>query len=192
MDTYKIVRGAVAQPQLDLVYTSLHLMKNNQYFTNNVDLSDLSYFSGLNPVEFNCWSCYAPIVTESMLTLLRDCIAEASGQDVVPTYSFARIYWHGAEMARHKDRPSCEISATVNISIDPEPWPIYIGGDSVVLYPGDLCVYPGPKIEHWREPYQGREQTQVFLHYVDRKGANSKLAWDGRPQIGLKPTKIVR
>jgi len=167
-------------------------MKDNQYYTSRVPLSDRSYFSGLDPVEFNCWSCYAPVVTESLLTLLRDQVAEASGLDLVPTYSYARIYWHGAEMVRHTDRPSCEISATVNISIDPEPWAIYIGGYPVLLYPGDMCVYPGPQVEHWREPYQGREQIQVFLHYVDRNGPNSGLAWDGRPQLGLKPTKITR
>jgi hypothetical protein len=192
METYKIIRGAVAQPVLDLVHTSLQMMKNNQYFTNNVPLTDRSYFSGLDPVEFNCWSCYAPVVTESLLTVLRDQVAEASGLDVVPTYSYARIYWHGAEMVRHKDRPSCEISATLNISIDPEPWAIYMAGEPVLLYPGDMCVYPGPEIEHWREPYQGREQVQVFLHYVDQAGANSNLAWDGRPQLGLKPAKIFR
>ena len=192
MDTYKIVRNALTTGQLDLIATSLQLMKNNQYFTNNVPLSDRSYFSGLDPVEFNCWSCYAPIVTESLLTLLQPQVAQATGLDLVPTYSYARIYWHGAEMIRHTDRPSCEISATVNITVDPEPWAIHMGGASVLLSPGDMCVYPGPEIEHWREPYQGREQIQVFLHYVDSKGPNSSLAWDGRPQLGLKPTKIVR
>ena len=58
---------------------------------------------------------------------------EKTGMDLIPTYSYARVYQHGAELKRHKDRPSCEISTTLNLGGD--PWPIFIdptGSDNVI------------------------------------------------------------
>ena len=51
---------------------------------------------------------------------------ELTGKQLVPTYSYARIYKNGDELKRHKDRPSCEISTTINLG--GEPWPIFIDG----------------------------------------------------------------
>ena len=36
-------------------------------------------------------------------------------EDVLPTYSYTRIYTHGEVLARHRDRPACEISMTINL-----------------------------------------------------------------------------
>ena len=35
-----------------------------------------------------------------------------TGLQLIPTYSYARIYKKGDILKRHKDRPSCEISTT--------------------------------------------------------------------------------
>ena len=43
------------------------------------------------------------------------------------------LYKQGDELKRHKDRPSCEISTTLNLGGD--PWPIFIdgtGADNVI------------------------------------------------------------
>ena len=46
--------------------------------------------------------------------------------DLLPTYFYDRFYYQGQELSRHKDRPSCEISATVQISTNREDaWPIW-------------------------------------------------------------------
>ena len=38
----------------------------------------------------------------------------------------------------------------------------------------------------WREgPYQGDEQIQVFIQYVDKNGDSADLIYDGRPKLGL-------
>ena len=43
-----------------------------------------------------------------------------TGLDLCPTYSYARLYKKdGDELKRHKDRPSCEISTTINLGGDP-------------------------------------------------------------------------
>lgn len=93
------------------------------------------------------------------------------------TYTFWRCYTYGADLKKHKDRPSCEISVTVFIGSDEEhEWPIYMDGKKVNLKVGDGVIYRGCDIEHWREPYKGDYHIQAFLHYVDANGkyANHK------------------
>ena len=38
--------------------------------------------------------------------------------ELVPTYSYHRLYTTGTELKRHKDRPSCEISTTLCLGYD--------------------------------------------------------------------------
>ena len=109
------------------------------------------------------------------------------------------MYEKGSILKRHKDRPSCEISTTLNLGGD--PWTLFIdstggknnNGIKVDLEPGDMLVYSGCELEHWREEFQGNICAQVFLHYnhVNGQFADSNL-YDKRPLLGLPPfTKIV-
>ena len=121
-----------------------------------------------------------------------------------PTYSYARIYKQGDVLKRHKDRFSCEISTTLNLGGD--SWPIYLEpkknvgipdgkkitvstnnkGVKIDLSPGDMLVYRGMELEHWREEFQGKDCAQVFLHYNDQKSNDSdKNIFDKRPHLGL-------
>jgi len=75
-----------------------------------------------------------------------------------------------------------------------DDWPIFLepsgeegkDGIEVKLEAGDMLMYRGCELEHWREPFKGKDCGQVFLHYND---ASSKDAennkFDGRPMIGL-------
>ena len=51
---------------------------------------------------------------------------------------------------------------------------------------GDMLVYRGCDLEHWREAFEGENCGQVFLHYNDasKKDAD-KNKFDGRPFLGL-------
>ena len=41
-------------------------------------------------------------------------------------------------------------------------------------------------MEHWREPFKGTKQTQMFLHYNDKNGPHGENnLYDGRPFLGL-------
>jgi hypothetical protein len=91
----------------------------------------------------------------------------------------------------HRDRPSCEVSMTVNLGMDAdEPWPIWIAGPmgtvAVALRPGDGLVYRGCDCFHWREPFPGRQLTQLFLHYVDRDGPNAEWKFDKRAMLACQ------
>ena len=115
-----------------------------------------------------------------------------TGLKLYPTYSYARIYKKGDILARHKDRYSCEVSTTLNLG--GESWPLYLdptgktgqAGIKVELKPGDMLIYSGCELEHWREPFEGKDCAQVFLHYNNAKAKSAKEnKFDKRPMLGL-------
>ena len=112
-------------------------------------------------------------------------------QELIEMYSYCRIYKKNDVLYRHKDRTSCEISTTLNLGGD--SWPIFLEpsgeknkkGIKVDLKQGDMLIYKGCELEHWREPFQGENNAQVFLHYnVDSEEAR-KHKYDNRPFIGV-------
>jgi len=110
---------------------------------------------------------------------------ELVGEKLLPTYTFARIYKNGAELTKHTDRPSCEISVTVNLSNDEIPWNLCFTkpDGSIVLKDlkvGEAVIYLGCISEHWREDvFAGKEYGQVFLHYVRSEGMYANHCFDG-------------
>lgn len=116
-------------------------------------------------------------------------VAEVSkllGEDVLPTYTYARVYKEGSDLARHRDRPACEISLSINLSQDTD-WPIYFqrsdGSEiSLKLQVGDAVIYLGCQAEHWREKFSGSEYTQLFMHYVRSNGPKAWAYFDKNQQ----------
>jgi hypothetical protein len=101
---------------------------------------------------------------------------------VLPTYAYGRVYRNGNTLPRHRDRDACEISMTVNLSSD-RLWPIWFETPEceergITLSPGDAVVYRGCDAWHWREPFEGEECCQVFLHYVLSYGSRSNFYFD--------------
>jgi hypothetical protein len=140
----------------------------------------------------NTYSHYADMVMETLLVSLVPRMEKETGIKVSPTYSYARIYKNGDILHRHSDRFSCEISTTLNLGGD--PWPIYLepsgkkgmAGIKINLDPGDMLIYRGCELEHWREAFEGQNCGQVFLHYNNQKSKDAdKNKYDGRPMIGL-------
>jgi predicted 2-oxoglutarate/Fe(II)-dependent dioxygenase YbiX len=135
---------------------------------------------------------YAAPVFEQLLSTLCPSFEQATGKRLLPTYSYARLYKPGEELINHTDRPSCEISATLTLGFEGDPWPIYFGNKdkseqtSIKMKAGDAVIYQGERINHWREKYtEGLWQAQVFLHYVDANGPNYSYIYDRRPELGL-------
>jgi len=139
------------------------------------------------------YSHYADLCAEILLDRGAKIIKEKTGMEVTPTYSYLRIYKHGDALERHKDRYSCEISATLNIYKD-KNWPIFADtsgkenqdGKPIELEPGDLMLYKGEEIEHWRETFYGDDYIQIFLHY-NRIGSEraKQNKFDKREFLGL-------
>jgi hypothetical protein len=133
--------------------------------------------------------------------LLVDKIPEVTatfGEAVLPTYAYARVYKNGSLLKRHRDRAACEVSLTVNLAKS-ENWPIFFqrpdGSETFIeLEPGDAVLYMGCVADHWREPFLGREYTQVFLHYVRSHGDNAWAHFDknkGAELASFKNTEAV-
>ena len=156
------------------------------------------------------YSHYSDTAMETLLLAVQPKMEKQTGLKLYPTYSYARIYKKGDILHRHKDRLSCEISTTLNLGGD--EWPIYLEnkknvgnvsevdpetgknyliktknkGTKIILKPGDMLVYKGQILEHWREVFLGNDCAQVFLHYNNQatKGAKDNM-FDTRPHLGL-------
>jgi len=140
----------------------------------------------------NTYACYADIAMETLMLKCQPIMEKHTELKLNPAYTYARVYKKGDELKRHKDRFSCEISTTMNLGGD--DWPIYLEpsgelnkkGIKVILKPGDMLVYSGCDLEHWRDEFKGQYCVQVFLHYNNKKTKGSKdNLFDKRPHLGL-------
>ncbi len=140
----------------------------------------------------NTYSHYSDIAMETLMLKCQPVMEKATELKLYPAYTYARIYKKGDILKRHRDRFSCEISTTMNLGGD--KWSIYLEpsgelgkkGIKVDLSPGDMLVYRGCELEHWREKFKGKISAQVFLHYNNTK---TKFArdnmFDRRKHLGL-------
>ena len=206
-DKFIVIEKAIDSKIANFVY-NYFLMKRQVART----MFDARYISPFT-TEFGVWndeqvpntySHYSDIAMETLLLAVQPIMEKQTGLKLIPTYSYARIYKNGDVLHRHKDRFSCEISTTLNLGGD--KWPIYIEKDpkkggvvegkgyisdntkgiKVDLKPGDMLVYRGNLLEHWREKFDGQDCGQVFLHYnnASTKGAKDNI-FDKRKHLGL-------
>ncbi len=203
-----VIKEAISKDVASFIYN--YFMMKKQVARTFFDTRYISPFT----TEFGVWnddqvpntySHYADIAMETLLLAVQPKMEKLTGLKLNPTYSYARIYKRGDVLHRHKDRFSCEISTTMNLGGD--EWPIYIEakknvgtpdkgfpaktnnkGSKVILKPGDMLVYKGMILEHWREVFLGKDCAQVFLHYNDinsKEGNAEQNQFDGRPHLGL-------
>ena len=192
---YKILRGALSKELASFVYS--YFLKKRQVARFLFDQKYISpfteYFGVWNDEQIpNTYSHYSDTAMETLLEALKVKMEKETGYKLNETYSYARIYKTGDVLHRHKDRYSCEVSTTLHLGGD--PWPIYLdptgkqgqAGVKVELEPGDMLLYSGCALEHWREAFPGKDCAQVFLHYNDAKKKTAKEnKFDGRPFLGL-------
>ena len=207
---YTVIKKAISKEMADFIYK--YFLLKRQAVRTLLDTKYISPFTNYlgtwsDEQVPNTYSHYADIAMEVLLAGLLPLMKKETNLNLIPTYSYARIYKKGDILKRHKDRPSCEISTTLNLGGD--PWPIYLspnenvgipeveGGEKGItkssnakgikidLNPGDMLIYSGCVLEHWREKFDGDDCGQVFLHYnnVDTQGLNNKF--DGRLHLGL-------
>ena len=205
---YQVLRNAISKDLAAFCYKYLQISAeaDNWMLNNGVTHTGNKLVGNFNDAQVpNSYAKYADRVMETLLVDTIKVMQKKTGLRLVPTYSYCRLYRTGNILKRHKDRPSCEISTTLNLGGD--PWPILIdptGSDNVIdeyknihkpgapkgvevnLKPGDMLIYSGCELEHWREPFKGKLCGQVFLHYkhADGQFAKSNL-YDKRPMLGI-------
>ena len=211
---YQVIRGAISKEVAEIGYRYLQISAEADHWMlqNGVTHENNSLIGNFKDVQVpNSYAKYSDRFMETLLIKTIAVMQKKTGLKLVPTYSYTRLYRTGNILRRHKDRPSCEISTTLNLGGD--AWPIYLNPDpkagcvvgpkigvhgvqryeptkdkgiKVDLNPGDMLVYSGCELEHWREKFKGKECVQVFLHYNNRKtpGAKDNM-FDKRPHLGL-------
>ena len=138
---------------------------------------------------------YGDPIFDNILQKFAKPIGDAVGRQLLPTYTYARIYRPGEILKKHKDRPACEISTTMTLGYDAKTlWPIFFDEQKetpIGLEIGELAVYKGCEILHWRTAFKGNWHVQVFFHYVDANGPYKDHVRDGRPQYGIQKNANV-
>jgi hypothetical protein len=163
----------------------------SQYFENKINRGEWTAKSEISENEASKLGYYADPLIEVMLKQCQYAIEQHTGLLLEPTYSFSRVYQEGEELTPHTDRPSCEISATINVACTGDVWPIwmqYKDKDPVkcMLSPGDAVIYKGCEVTHWRRKLpEGQINVQFMLHYVAKNGPNVKYKFDKREALGL-------
>jgi len=204
---YVVIKQVISKDLATFIY-NYFLMKRQVYDTclksryispYEVLLGEYDHSNGQIP---NTYCSYADIVMETLMLKCQPIMEKITGLKLQPAYAYARIYKKGDVLKRHKDRFSCEISTTMFLGGD--PWSIYLEPNKNVGFPtdpfvptknkgikvdlnqGDMLVYRGCELEHWRNKFKGKDCAQVFLHYNNHKTpGSSQNLFDERPHLGL-------
>ena len=194
----------IDQNMANLLYhhVQLEAARLNYYDENDIPYSkeiDGEFTDHQAPGDF---SKYGDPIMDTLLSLSLEQMQTLTGKELVPTYSYHRLYTKGTELKKHSDRPSCEISTTICLGYDVKnvdastypdwDWPMFIkekNGTEIPIHmkPGDMIIYRGCELQHWREPLWGNNHAQVFLHY-NEKGGQYDIPNDGRPLLGMPAT----
>ena len=205
---YQVIRGAISKELANFIFNYMMLQRDAvDFMVKNNKVNPYNPFMGARTDKQipGAYSNYADWVMETLLMYMIPIMKAKTGLELIPTYTYTRLYEKGNILRRHKDRPSCEISTTLHLGGD--PWPIFLdpsGGDFVIdefkqtlkpgapkgiqvnLKIGDMLIYSGCELEHWREPFEGNVCSQVFLHYNHANGPFAKTnLLDGRPLLGV-------
>ena len=206
---YQVIKNAISYELANFIFNYFLLKRDavKWMYQNNITYDNGMLGTWTDKQIPNTYSHYADPVMETLLMKVLPKMQRETGLQLIPTYSYARLYKKGDILHRHKDRPSCEISTTIHLGGN--SWPIFIdgtGADSilsgnetttivkpnapegtkVLLEVGDMLVYSGCELEHWREPFEGDVCGQVFLHYNHVNGPFAeKNRFDKRPMLGI-------
>jgi hypothetical protein len=213
---YIFVKDAL-DPNLCKIVTNYALLQEKTDFRSEGGLRHGAQVPGAHSV-------YGDTLMETLLgDTIHKIMEENTGLELVPTYTYFRVYRRGMDLKRHMDRPSCEISSTVcfgfNYKKMPEDyrWGMYVDPETTKIPaeerdnvaeiqpgyqspmnkgihygqdPGDIIIYRGQQVEHWREKFDaphGSWQVQAFFHYIDKNGPNYPTwKYDQRKSLGIK------
>jgi hypothetical protein len=194
---HMVIRQAISKDLAIFIYNYFNIQKQvydtclkKRYISPFETL--IGYYEKADEQVPHTYSQYANIAMETLMLKCQPIVEKETQLKLYPAYTYARIYKKGDVLKRHKDRFSCEISTTINLGGD--SWDIYLEpsgkngmkGIRVKLNAGDMLIYKGCEVEHWRNKFKGKNCVQAFLHYNDKKTPKSKdNMFDKRPHLGL-------
>ena len=208
------VRNTTGQPEdgTGMPFARWELQPHNEYETTDskVSSADLDYITryalwresigGGNDDDQSpgMFALYNDPVMGHLHAVLHPRMELVTGLRLHPTYCYFRVYRPGAVLEPHKDRPACEVSATMLIGANYKPvWPVHLslarcGHAKITQKPGQMLLYRGCDVLHWRDADEFSKDNlpedayhvQLFVHYVDADGPYSMCAGDNdRPEM---------
>jgi hypothetical protein len=205
---YQVIRGALSKELANFIFNYMMLQRDAVDFMmkhNKVNPANPFMGNRVDKQVPGCYTKYADWVMETLLMYMIPIMKAKTGLELIPTYTYTRLYEKGNILRRHKDRPSCEVSTTLHLGGN--EWPIFLDpsgqnfvideyknihkpgapkGVQVDLKVGDMLIYAGCELEHWREPFKGEVCSQVFLHYNHAHGPYAQTnLFDKRPILGI-------
>ena len=186
---YQVIRQALPIELANFIFNYMLVQRDAVDFMMKHNTVEPNFFIGRrnDPQVPGCYAKYGDWVMETLLIYMLDVMKAKTELELVPTYTYTRLYEKGNVLKRHKDRPSCEVSMTLHLGGN--EWDIYLEPNNKIrLKQGDMLIYAGCDLEHWREPFAGEVCGQVFLHYNHAHGPYAKTnLLDGRALLGLPP-----
>ena len=193
-DKIVVIRGAISWDSANFLLNYLSVKRKvAQRFLSDGYESELIGTFEETDTDKSVYSIYGDIAIDTAMLKVKPQVDKLIGEQTWPTYSYARIYPYKSIVAPHKDREECEISCSMYLG--GTKWDMFVEGkdgpERIDLNAGDMVVYAGTELTHWRETFLGvdsdgnpGECTQVSFHYQRANNQNFN-AFDGRNQIGL-------
>ena len=190
---FYVYENAISEDTLKLLKTQFEMLMNVSAYKDGIKELNYKTITKYSDKQVpHSFPQYGHHAFESLMLVIQPKVEEVTGLTLYPCYTYARAMYEGAIMLKHKDRPSCQYSVTMCIDEDKDcEYPIYMENyagevNEVYLAPGDMIVYNGTELNHWRERYTGKRQIQAFLHYVDANGQYADYKFDKRPILGIQ------
>ena len=165
---FKIVKGMLSGDLLDFLGFYAYSKADAP---NAIPTVETHGFVDTQVANTPAWN--SDVATEVLLYRFLHDMKEYTGEDLVPTYSYLRVYKNGDVLKPHTDKDACEYSVSITLKREPDDdiWPLCLETDKgyeVYLEEGDGLIYKGIENPHWRDKFEGGRLAQVFLHYVRR------------------------
>ncbi|MDF1796706.1 MAG: hypothetical protein P1U63_09240 [Coxiellaceae bacterium] len=157
---------------LPLQQYALKLIQSTKFWRTDKQVKD-SYFR------------YGDPFFERFLLQMQPLFESLIEEPLYPSYSRLRWYRPGEKLNKHRDRKGCTLVGTTPIIYKaPDMWPLYAKKKNetvkAMLNPGDMAVFYGKEIPHWRDEFVGEYQVQVLLCYVKTYGEDAEYKYDKR------------
>ena len=171
------IKNILTKDERNLLFNYMDMFHNN-------NLSDLE-FSDMSQTGLGETIKDVDTIMETLLISKKPIIEKALKHELIPTYSFWRLYTKYSSLPVHTDRQSCEVTISINVGTD-RKYPINIDGKDILIDEGDGVLYFGAYLPHSRKEFEGDYAYNVFLHYVLAKGDMTEFKYDKRPNLGSR------
>tara|TARA_R110000765_G_scaffold24741_1_gene61779 strand:+ start:69 stop:938 length:870 start_codon:yes stop_codon:yes gene_type:complete len=113
-----------------------------------------------------------------------------TGYELLPVYAFTIGYLQGSVLPRHRDRPACEISATLTLYGNGDTYPIYVDAPAQDDSEKEDCECIAHEMEGYPDFYKPEDADPALKHMSEHPLANFPNPTRGVP-VCLNPGEAL-